>query len=68
MRNVTIGRYNGTPASWDGWIEGTRDDGSTWIMFLDAGGSPQVFWARRDEGGGVIGSPVDLRESLTEDA
>lgn len=60
MQNVTIGRYNGTPANWDGWIEGTRDDGSRWIMYLDAEGSPEVFWAHRDEDGGVQGLPVAL--------
>lgn len=43
-----------------GWIEGTRDDGSTWVMFLDAAGSPEVYWARRDELGGVIGDAVSL--------
>lgn len=27
-------------AHFDGWIEGVRDDGSTWIMWLDATGKP----------------------------
>ncbi len=45
---------------YDGWIEGVRDDGTTWIMFPDAHGSPQVFWADRDESGGVDGEGVDL--------
>ncbi|WP_280393075.1 hypothetical protein [Nocardia wallacei] len=43
-----------------GWIEGTRDDGSTWIMFLDGEGGPLVFWGHRDEDGGVIGDGILL--------
>lgn len=76
MQNITIGRYKPWPTPlppnvedtadhFDGWIEGVRDDGSTWIMFLDAHGSPQVFWADRepedgDYPGGVVGDPIDL--------
>jgi hypothetical protein len=44
-----------------GLIEGERDDGTTWIMFLDQNGSPECFWARRDEGGGVLGDPILLQ-------
>jgi hypothetical protein len=29
-------------------------------MWLDAKGSPQVFYARRDEGGGIEGEPIWL--------
>ncbi|MFV8049710.1 hypothetical protein [Mycobacterium sp. 48b] len=47
-------------AHFDGWIEGVRDDGSTWIMWLDASGNPTVFYPNRDADGGVIGDPVDL--------
>ena len=47
-------------AYYDGWIEGIRDDGSTWIVWLDATGSPEVFWPRRDENGGVEGEPISL--------
>lgn len=43
-----------------GWIEGVRDDESTWIMYLDAEGSPRCFWARRELDGGVIGEPTLL--------
>lgn len=43
-----------------GWIEGVRDDGTTWIMFMDAHGSPECFWARRESNGGVIGDGIDL--------
>lgn len=71
MQNITIGRYKPFPGGapegstdvaelYDGWIEGVRDDGSTWIMFLDAHGNPECYWARRDEGGGVEGDAVDL--------
>lgn len=43
-----------------GWIEGTRDDGTLWIMFMDAAGSPQMFWAQREEDGAVVGEPIEL--------
>lgn len=43
-----------------GWIEGVRDDGTTWIMYMDAGGSPECFWPIRDESGAVSGDPVIL--------
>ena len=43
-----------------GWIEGTRDDGSTWIMWLDANANPTVYWGRREESGAVIGDPINL--------
>lgn len=43
-----------------GWIEGVRDDGTSWVMFLDASGSPQTFWAHRDVTGAVSGDFVDL--------
>lgn len=49
-----------TASIYDGWIEGVRDDGSTWIMWLDAKGSPTSFWSRREQDGGVIGDPIDL--------
>lgn len=76
MQNITIGRYqsgdfahlqteDGTPADtiaahFAGWIEGVRDDGTTWIMYLDAAGSPEIYWARRDSDGGVIGDGIPL--------
>ena len=47
-------------AYFDGWIEGTRDDGSTWIMWLDASGNPTVYYGRRAADGGVEGEPIDL--------
>lgn len=60
MHNITIGRYNGTPAHWDGWVEGVREDGSGWILFLDQDGSPAAFWAHRTEDGTVEGPAIDL--------
>ena len=76
MQNITIGRYqrgdfahlqteDGTPADdiaahYAGYIEGVRDDGTTWIMYLDAAGSPEIYWGRRDPDGGVIGDGVPL--------
>lgn len=47
-------------AYFDGWIEGVRDDGSTWIMWLDATGNPTTFYPNRDADGGVIGDPIIL--------
>lgn len=81
MQNITIGRYRPAsdsglivpPGSVDvadlyaGWIEGTREDGSGWILWLDAQGSPDVFWGQRDPDGGIVGDPVVLgpeRETL----
>lgn len=43
-----------------GWIEGTREDGSAWILWLDENGSPSQFWAQRDDDGAVIGDPITL--------
>lgn len=62
MQNITIGRYDheSITQSWTGWIEGAREDGSTWILYLDEHGSPRMYWGRRDEAGGVIGDPVEL--------
>lgn len=72
MQNITIGRYrfpetavhhedgSVTPLEHSGWIEGTREDGSTWILFLDQNGSPDLFWGARDADGGVQGQPMRL--------
>lgn len=75
MQRITIGRYNPIPAdiprpanpdlqplqdSYAGWVEGVRDDGTTWIMWLNHEGSPDVYWAQRDEDGTVVGEPVQL--------
>jgi hypothetical protein len=75
MQNITIGRYTeregiihrdesgdiqSIEQNYAGWIEGVRDDGSTWIMWLDAAGSPEIYWARRDPDGGVIGDGIPL--------
>ncbi|AAN07959.1 hypothetical protein PBI_CHE9D_41 [Mycobacterium phage Che9d] len=47
----------------DGWIEGIRDDGSSWIMWLDSKGNPYVFYPNRDETGGVIGDGIRLGDN-----
>jgi hypothetical protein len=63
MSNVTIGRYSAPDTvheKWSGWIEGTTDDGHSWITFLDPSGQPKLHWAQRDETGGVIGEPIEL--------
>ncbi|WP_280319945.1 hypothetical protein [Nocardia wallacei] len=76
MQNITIGRYRPGDLvvvrdegdgrvqeiadAYAGWIEGVRDDGSTWIMYLDAAGNPEIYWGRRDEDGGVIGDGILL--------
>lgn len=65
MTNITIGRYDGPEQTVSehcaGWIEGTRPDGTRWIVFLDADGAPEVYWPRRDtETGAVIGEAVVL--------
>lgn len=73
MQRITIGRYGHVPADiprsddhpmaqdlYAGWIEGTRDDGTDWVLFLDKDGNPSVYWPHRAEGGGVLGEPVQL--------
>lgn len=81
MQRITIGRYNKAIAELpvigqiaellcieeliSGWIEGVRDDGTEWIMWIDAAGSPAFYWPTRDESGSVIGDPIDLAPSST---
>ena len=61
MRSIRIERYpNADEVGYSGLVEGVRDDGSTWIMWLDRAGSPAQFWGRRDESGGVVGEPIPL--------
>lgn len=63
MQNITIGRYSAPEADSHGygaWIEGVRDDGTSWIMFLNADGSPSSYFGRREPDGGVIGLAVPL--------
>ncbi|WP_405137551.1 hypothetical protein [Nocardia sp. NBC_01388] len=81
MQNISIGRYSDNEGivhrgesgeieriekNYAGWIEGARDDGSTWIMWLDAHGNPECYWGRRDADGGVIGDPVLLAPTLPQ--
>lgn len=43
-----------------GWIEGVRDDGTTWVMFMDDRGNPLMFWPQREPDGTVRGNPIEL--------
>ena len=75
MRRISIERYkatepyslpDGTPVTsitdwFSGLVEGERDDGTTWIMWLDDKGSPALFWGDRDPSGAVIGDPILLK-------
>lgn len=59
---ISIERYiNPKEVGSVGLVEGVREDGSSWIVFLDADGSPECFWGLRDECGGVIGDPILLQ-------
>lgn len=62
MQNITIGRYDheSITREYAGWIEGTRTDGTGWIIWLDADGSPIQYHASRDSSGAVLGDPIDL--------
>jgi len=75
MQRITIGRYGIVPDDiprpadptkqpaqdmYAGWVEGVRNDGSEWVLFIDKDGSPQVYWPTRAEDGGVEGDPVAL--------
>lgn len=51
--NITVGRYQDVPA-FEGYVE---PEDRSWIVFFTQDGSP-LFWANRDEQGGVIGNPV----------
>lgn len=72
MRRISIERYAEEPQvrvgdhlepqsdHCAGLVEGVRDDGTRWVMFLDKVGSPAMFWAVRNEDGSVVGDPVFL--------
>ena len=61
FRRINIERYdNPEQIGYSALIEGVRDDGTGWIMWLDNNGSPSVYFARRDETGAVISEGVDL--------
>lgn len=55
---VEIGREQ--VKAYAGWVEGVRDDGTSWIMWLDASGGPECYWGRREPGGAVVGDSVSL--------
>lgn len=62
MQNITIGRYEheSITREYAGWIEGIRNDGSAWIMWLDENGSPTQYFAHRYVAGGIEGEAVAL--------
>lgn len=60
MQRVEIGRYPVPAEGWAGYIEGTRDDGSTWIMFMNENSSPACFYGEREESGAVVGEGIWL--------
>ncbi|WP_043598929.1 hypothetical protein [Nocardia otitidiscaviarum] len=62
MRNINIERYEhpSITKDWSGLVEGVRNDGTSWILFVNADGSPELFWGSRDIDGGVIGEPTVL--------
>jgi len=62
MKRICIERYpNPDELGFSGLVEGTRDDGSTWILWLDEHGSPSVYFARRDESGATTSDAVLLQ-------
>lgn len=60
MKRISIERYKTPTAGYAGCIEGENDEGQQWIMFLDAAGTPEVFWPDRTPDGGVYGQAVPL--------
>lgn len=52
MQNITVGRYGheSVREHWQGWIE---PDDMSWIMFVQADGSPIVFLDRDPVTGAV---------------
>lgn len=65
MRTITITRYDvPTEVGYAGCLEGEADDGSTWVLYLDAAGRPASYWPERDASGAVLGEPIPL---LTEE-
>ncbi|WP_109527243.1 MULTISPECIES: hypothetical protein [Nocardia] len=65
--NITKVHYDGDGEvsrevvhSYAGWVEGVREDGSSWILWLDEDASPVAFYGRREADGAVIGEPIEL--------
>jgi len=61
MKRISIERYKTPVDGYSGLIEGETDDGSQWIMYIDAEGRPEVFWPKRDQLGGVEDGGINLR-------
>lgn len=59
MGNVKIGRYDhpSITVDYSGWIE---PEDRSWIIFLGADGKPAIYYAERDESGGVVGDGIQL--------
>lgn len=58
MSNLTIERYTGPiTATYAGLIEPAD---RSWIIYLDADGKPDTYWAHRDADGAVTGEPIAL--------
>ena len=61
MKHIRIERYKHQIAEqFAGLIEGEREDGSRWIIYLDENGSPCVYFPQRDPDGAVLGDPIPL--------
>ncbi|MDE1673841.1 hypothetical protein [Nocardia gipuzkoensis] len=43
-----------------GYVEGSRDDGTRWVVFIAPDGTPQYFYPHRAEDGIVSGDVVFL--------
>lgn len=64
MQNITIGRYADPDSTgYAGWVEGLREDGTRWILWLDESGSPACYWGQRSADGSVVGDPTTLTAS-----
>lgn len=58
MEDIKIGRYsNPDDLGYTGYIEPVD---RSWVIFLDATGTPSVYWPERDEEGAVVGEPIPL--------
>ena len=66
MKRITVGRYDRShphppatpdPLGYSAWIEGVRDDDSTWILFIDNNGNPSSYWPVREGDGAVVDDP-----------
>lgn len=61
MREIVTGRYESVDG-YAGWIKGTRDDGTKWMLLIDEDGSPAEFYGTFDESGLPLVDPIDLAQ------